>query len=934
MVAALVCLLAPSLYGDERSEGKIEGLVMSEDGSPLPGATITLTGEKLIASSATQTSNERGVFRFLNLTPGEYTVAIAMPGFATQEIRASVRVGQTSSVETRMALAGERAEVMVRGQAPLIDKTSPQLATNYTTQQIQQLPNARSYIDIIENAPTVTDRSAYGAGGNVDGYDVFGFGAATNTYSLNGVMVSNLEFGNTWVNPNYDTVAEIQIIGPGASAEYGNYTGAAVNVVTKAGTNEYHGGFTAWYTDDRLVADNSGGIADLQQPVRDYDWEGAVHLGGPIVREKLLFFASAAHYTSAQAPFKDPTIEGDVPYLYNDNERQSYQLRLDYLLNPQNRITGMYNRDPIDEVDDGLLPGAGREIGYARLQNTNTAFLTWQAVWEADTATELKYAGVNGHNYRQPNSSLEIPAVYDYRVGLRQFNSTGFVRNQTNARHTGIGTVTRYVDDFLKASHDLKAGVEYEWAKTKTVFKSAGNMFLYIFPYSGDVNYLLAIVNYNTRQRTRVERPAAFIQDNIRIGRRLTANVGLRYDRPDYIDQNNDETLLQFDNWSPRFGLSYDFTGDGRTVAHASWGRYYNQAPTYGPGFYTGTGNTPVSYYRIFSDAAVDPADWEAMRDLIVQPENLFLEFTSSSLPVVGDPENPKSDVFSIGIERQISSRLAAALNFVYKETDGYLGLIDTNAAQVTYAPFEFNSPLDGRPVPLWTLTGEFPDQQAFGQLDALGQRQRLATLEVRSNPTDKLALNGSVTWERSTGNHDNNECSVLSLCTNYRFNNPNYLENPFEQGILSAVHEWQVKLNGYYLFPWDIQLGASLRWLSGAPWGATTDSFRIPGLAFAGFGAVRIEPKDEREQDDSAIFDLQVGKAFQLGPASVTLLATVLNVFNVDYQAFDYYNNNINATYTYEQNEDGTPASSFGKPQAFNSGRPRQTRFGVRVTF
>ena len=658
ILATLAVVLAPSVRADERSEGKIAGLVLTQDGDALPGATVTLTGQGLIASSVIQTSNERGIFRFLNLTPGDYTVTITMPGFATQEIGASVRVGQTASVETRMLLARTQEAVTVRGQAPLIDKTSPQLATNYTTKQLEQLPSARRYIDIIENAPTVTDRSAYGAGGNVDGYDKFGFGAATNTYSLNGVLVSNLEFGNTWVNPNYDTVAEIQIVGPGASAEYGNYTGAAVNVVTKAGTNEYHGGVSAWYSSDELLSDNSQGIADLQQPVRKYDWEGAVHVGGPIVREKLLFFASAAYYNNAEAPFKDPNVVGPNPYQYNDNTRESYQLRLDYLLNASNQISGMYNRDPIDEVDDGLLPGAGREIGYARLQNTNTALLSWQSVWGSGTATEIRYAAVNGHNYREPNAPLTIPAVYDYRVGLRQFNSTGFVRNQANNRHGGTATVTHYLDDFLNASHDVKAGMEYEYANTKTVLRSSGNMFLYIFPYSGATNYLLGIVGYNVNQRTRIERPAAFIQDNIRIGRKLTANVGVRYDRPDYIDENAEKSLLTFDNWSPRVGASYDFFGDGKMVAHASWGRFYNQAPTYGPGFYTGTGNTATSYYRIFSDVAVDPTDWEALRDIIIQPENLYLEFTSTALPIVGEPDNPKSDVWSVGIERQFGNRL------------------------------------------------------------------------------------------------------------------------------------------------------------------------------------------------------------------------------------------------------------------------------------
>ena len=118
---------------------------------------------------------------------------------------------------------------------------------------------------------------------------------------------------------------------------------------------------------------------------------------------------------------------------------------------------------------------------------------------------------------------------------------------------------------------------------------------------------------------------------------------------------------------------------------------------------------------------------------------------------------------------------------------------------------------------------------------------------------------------------------------------------------------------------------------------GSDDGSFRVPGLnqgEWPGFAAVRLEAKDARHQDSAAILDLQLGKSLDIGRVSVTPLVTILNVFNESYQAFDFYNNNINATYTYERNEDGSPASSFGKPQSFNSGRPRQTRVGMRVTF
>lgn len=944
LLFALIVSVASVTLADVKTFGEIEGTVQSEDHSVLPGASVTLTGEGLIQKSITVTSGSNGVFRFSNLKPGTYTVSVAMPSFGSEQLGVTVNVGKTANVPVMLRLSRTSEAVTVRAEAPIIDKTSPQLTTNYSTKLLEELPTTRNYIDVLESAPTVTDRAAYGAGGNVEGYDVFGFGAATNLYNLNGVAVNALEFGNTWVNPNYDTIAEIQLVGPGASAEYGNYTGATVNIVTKGGTNDFHGGLSGWYTSDKLTAKNDGGIADLKQNVIKDKWEGAVNVGGPIIREKLLFFLSFAAYGSETAPFADPN-QAPAPYIYNDNKRQSYQVRLDYLLNNSNTIFGMYNRDPIRETDDGLLPCCARDIGYLRDWNSNTGTLAWQSVWSNSTSSELKFAAVEGHNYRIPNAPLDVPAVYDYRVGLKQYNSTGFQRLQANSRYEGIGTVTHYVDKFLGGAHDLKVGAEYEYANARTQFTSSGNTFLYIFPYTPTVNYLEAIVNYNQNQRSKLTRPAAFVNDTIHWGR-LTTNLGLRYDHPTISDDNTGKSLLVFNNWSPRVGLSYDILGDGTTVAHASYGRYYDKLPTYGPGFYSGTGNTPITYYTLFSGAPIDPANYQALMALIIRPENISSTFTSSALPIVPGVKNPVSDVVSASLERQIGQRTAVSLSFVAKEEKNFIGLLNTNNPQftpfVTTINFSGNPPpisnpnqFNGTSPPLWNLVGPNPDQHLYGQNDFLWQHQRLLTLEVKSNPIEKLRVNASFTYEHTRGNYDNNECAVLALCTNYRADNPNFLQNPYVVGDLSAVHKYQFKLYGYYNLPFGINLGASYRWLSGVPWGATTASYRIPGFHPAGgYQTVLLEPKDARHQPDAGILDLQLGKSVTISNVTVTALMSVSNVTNEKYQAFDYYNNDPYGTYTYQRNADGSPASDFGKPQGFFAGPPRVTRFGLRVTF
>jgi hypothetical protein len=329
-----------------------------------------------------------------------------------------------------------------------------------------------------------------------------------------------------------------------------------------------------------------------------------------------------------------------------------------------------------------------------------------------------------------------------------------------------------------------------------------------------------------------------------------------------------------------------------------------------------------------------------------LQPQNITQVFNSSALPVKAGSKNPVSDVFSAGVERQLGARTAVSLSFVAKEEKNFLGLLNTNSPQFVFFPvttdFSGNPPpidnptqFNGLHPPLWNVVGAQPDQQAFGNIDYLFQHQRLVILEARSNPIERLRINASVTYENSRGNHNNNECAILSLCTNFRADNPNFSDNPYQLGELGAAHKWQVKAYGYYNFPLGISLGASYRWLSGVPWGVATAAYRIPGFnGFPGFYQVPLEPKDARHQPSASLLDMQLAKSFNIGPATVTGLASVSNVFNSKYQACDYYNNDPYALYSYQRNPDGSPASAYGKPQNFDSGPPRVTRFGLRVTF
>jgi hypothetical protein len=185
LVAAVMA--AGPLLAQMSTTGEIVGVVKAEDGTVLPGATVTVEGAALIQRSITVTTDAIGVFRFPQLTPGTYVVRIELTGFNAREYRVVVNVGRTSTVPVELSVGRASEKVAVRAEVPLIDSTSSKISTSFTPEDLQKLPTDRTFSAVVETMAGVVNKAAFGAGGNVDGYHVFGVGAASNSYQLNGV---------------------------------------------------------------------------------------------------------------------------------------------------------------------------------------------------------------------------------------------------------------------------------------------------------------------------------------------------------------------------------------------------------------------------------------------------------------------------------------------------------------------------------------------------------------------------------------------------------------------------------------------------------------------------------------------------------------------------------------------------------------------------
>ena len=932
LLVATVMAAGP-LWAQVSTTGEIAGVVKDQDGAVLTGAAVTVKSPALIQGSITVATDAAGVFRFPQLMPGSYVLRIEQKGFEPREYTVVASVGRTASVPVTLSVGKATEQVVVSAEAVLIDSTSPKVSANFTAEDLQKLPTDRTFSAVVETMPGVVNKAAFGAGGNVDGSHVFGVGAASNVYQLNGVNVSNTKFGDTYVSPNFDSIQEIQVVGGGASAEYANYTGVVVNIVTKAGTNVYHGSGTVYYFSDSTRGNNNvNDIKDLEQKKIKHDYDASLVFGGPLIKDRLTFFASVRYAKSANAPaYTD---------FYDDLNHQGYQLRVDFLASPSHTLTAMVNSDPIRDYDLNWQETVGDEAALNRTQDTKTAYLSWAAMWTDKTLTEVKFAGVQGDQKRIP-VHMEPAQVSDYTVGI-DYNSGGIYRDEPEKRQHTLATLTHYTDNFLGGQHEFKVGVEYEEASNNINQYTTGvtpttpnGVLFWIVPF-GDAAYITGLVNYYDRSAARIKRPGAFVQDKATFGR-ATWTVGLRYDNPRTYDDKTGKTIFNFTNWSPRVGLAYDLTGDAKNVLKAAVGRYYEKTPTYGPAAYAGTGTGTWTYYNLITSEPYDPHDWLWFVDKVIRPENFSNSFTSTSIPVESGVSNPYSDIFNISFDRQVGARSSIGLSYLYRKQKDFV-ILTQYANNATYEPFEYTAPETGQTFTIWRVTGGGPRDFALGNRDFQYQKNQMAILQFQSRPTAAFAIAGSLTWEWGIGTRPNNECGILSLCTNGIDTDPNYEQNPFyKNGQLKEVRTWQFKLQASYQFPWQILGSANLRWVQGRPWGMVNSQYAVPGANDPYYYEVLLEPKDAQRQPSVTNLDLRIQKDFSLGGGALaSIILDILNATNESIGVSTYFSTNVQDTYPKESAEQGKTLSSTGKasPWSADSAPPRTLRVGFRVAF
>src|SRR6202790_3781248 len=284
--------------------GKITGVVKDQSGSVIAGSGVVATNAATGVKYTTMTAQD-GVFTFPILPVGQYQIDVSMDGFtAYRKTGLVIDIDSALVVDVTLQVKVQRESITVSENAVQVETTDTQLGQVLESTQVTAIPlNGRSYTDLFALQVGVTPITTSGAGNSTSGG---GFGTvpvagATNTgqfsingqredangFSINGASVQEGIGQQAGIIPNLDSIAEFRILTSNTDAEYGNYSGGLINVVTKSGGNVFHGSAFEFLRNTVLDAKN---YFSSQRSIFQQNQYGGT-LGGPIKKDKIFFFA-------------------------------------------------------------------------------------------------------------------------------------------------------------------------------------------------------------------------------------------------------------------------------------------------------------------------------------------------------------------------------------------------------------------------------------------------------------------------------------------------------------------------------------------------------------------------------------------------------------------------------------------------------------------
>jgi carboxypeptidase family protein/TonB-dependent receptor-like protein len=624
MFFALVVFLAVPSYAQE-TRGDISGRVTDQQDHVVPGATVTATN-KGTGATRTATTNDAGEYTINALPAGKYDLTVEAPNFnraLAQDFELNVGASVTQNFQLK---AGDvTATVQVTSEGALVDTTTSELGKNITPAEVQNLPLLnRTFANLSIIAPEARPAGTFDPTKTHVGNIAFSGGDGRQVdVNVDGGDNKDNVVGSLLQNFAYESIQEFQVLQHRWTAESGRSVGGVVNVVTKSGSNDFHGSAFYTFRNQSLRARDFFEKRDSSTKPDFSRQEFGGSIGGRIVRDKLFFFGAIERFRERQnllvapdqlaqiAAIPNVTATQIIPTPYND---LLTTVKIDHRISDNQsmfyRFSFQKNDSPNDQFDvtypADILGG-----------NTNNNKLYSFVVNHTYTFSPRVVNQFSFHFQDFNNAILGVTDTPNLLFPSVQSGANTNVPQQTTERKY------QFRDDisWLVGKHGLKFGVNY-------IKTSLGGFFLFganghqltwfddpltirnnlngLYPQGFATPGALAQIDFSAGDGDTTQPPihqlAFYVQDDYKITPRLTLNLGLRWDANIHIltDQTNNRTMgvlsqlnepraqaitgsdlarttPSYLEFQPRLGFAYDVKGDGRTVVRGGYGIFYDQ---------------------------------------------------------------------------------------------------------------------------------------------------------------------------------------------------------------------------------------------------------------------------------------------------------------------------------------------------------------------
>jgi len=960
-VALLLVLAISSHSAAQTSNGSLTGAVRDSSGAVVPGAAITAQGSDATFQFTTELD---GVFRFLNLEPGTYRLTASLSGFRADSREVIVSLGRNTNIDLRLEISS--VDFVVTVASPIVDAKQTGTATTFSKDELAKVPTSRDPFALVRTVPGVLlDR--VNIGGNETGQAPTVVSKGTRpqdtVYTLDGVVITDMAAaGLPPTYFNFDNFEEIQVATSGQDIKQ-QTGGVGINLVTKRGTNQFHGNARAAFANEALESSNvPSELKNLATPVTaetaDHNKQisdVSVDIGGPIRANQAWFYASY----SAQ----DIQLVRRSGALLDRTKLKNPSLKLNWQADKKDMVSFLFFNG--SKVKDGRSPGVPgivydaptatfhQDNGYTDFPLHGLWKIADDRVISPNLFVSGQYAYYNTGPALTPMGGMNMQAGRSLTTG----QSYGSFQQQLNERPQQ--TVSGDAHAFVNAagmSHDIQIGSGFRTTDAWTLNEWPGNG-------------ILGIENSPTDFRAQVFRQGnggnranyfdVHAGDTISKGR-ATINLGLRYDRqwgealastiagnkafPNLVPGlafAGYDSPFTWKNFSPRAGLTYALDETRHTIARVTYSRFAGQLSPTTIGFLNPASTAGSATYR-WVDANSDhfaQADEVLIDQRLTQgggfnPANPTAVTSANQL----DPKlrAPQTHSFVAGVDRELMPNLAVQMNYTYTRTTDLFGNATANITPrtgVTLADYSAG------PV----LTGTLPDGAAYSVPTYVANGAKVVagglgflTTTVPGYYTDyngiEVALLKRLSnhWMGRVGFAYNNAREHFSdPAGRYDTNGnptPTFAEPLIDGGQYAPVTsassgsgsvfvnaKWQFNANGMYVAPKDIELSANVFGRQGYPY----PLFRSQTLGGESLTVLVTPAIDYFRYDNVWDTDARVARTFNLHGKRLRVMGDVFNVFNAN--TVLVRNNNILST-------------TFN--QVVQNLSPRIVRFGVEIGF